>query len=579
MVLQLIAVTGGTVGVKSPPPRHDIHRQGRHGKRTDRSFRGMAMFKSLMSLATAMFMAALCACGSSSPTSSVSNSTAHGTLAINPPFRVASLNAAALQAQLGATTSGAELLQITGNPSCGVDVYDLQFWTLGGAGETTESSGAMMVPTGAAPACSGPRPIVLYAHGTNTNKALNLANVTDASNTEGILIAAMFAAQGFIVVAPNYAGYDISTLGYHPFLNAEQQSGEMIDILTAARTALPNTFSSATSDSGKLFVTGYSEGGHVAMATERALEASGAEVTGAAPMSGPYALEAFGDAIFLGDVDLGSTEFSPLLTTSYQKAYGNIYSAPSDVYSATYASGIETLLPSDTPIDTLFANGLLPETAEFDNTTPVVSVPGDAALSAQLTALLSVPGSATYPLPATAQTPLFALGFGSPYLINNTYRVTYALDAASNPDGAVPTPSAGVPLAASVPAQTLRQAFYKNDLRNGGWSPKTPTLLCGGDADPTVFFSVNTLTMAAFWSPLVQAGLVSVLDVSGTPASPYEEIQIAFQASQAAQLAYLQTSAGGGLSLAAAQQAIVEGYHTSVAPFCALAARGFFSQL
>ena len=34
------------------------------------------------------------------------------------------------------------------------------------------------------------------------------------------MIAAMYAAQGFIVVAPNYAGYDISTLGYHPYLNA-----------------------------------------------------------------------------------------------------------------------------------------------------------------------------------------------------------------------------------------------------------------------------------------------------------------------------------------------------------------------
>jgi hypothetical protein len=537
------------------------------------------MFKLWMSSGAAVVVAALTACGSSSPTSSVSTSTAHGTLAVNPPFRVASLNAAALQAQLGATATGAELLQLAGTPACGVDVYYVKFWTLGGAGETTQSSGALMVPTGAAPTCSGPRPIVLYAHGTNANKALNLANVTDTSNAEGILLAAMFAAQGSIVVAPNYAGYDISTLGYHPFVNAEQQSGEMMDILAAARTALPNTLSAATSDSGKLFVTGYSEGGHVAMATQRALEASGAVVAGAAPMSGPYALEAFGDALFLGDVDLGSTEFAPLLTTSYQKAYGNIYNTPGDVYSATYSSGIETLLPSDTPIDTLFATNLLPETALFDSTTPVVSVPGNAVLSAELTALLSVPGSANYPLAPTAQTPLFALGFGSPYLINNAYRVTYALDAASNPDGAVPTPRAGVPLAASVPAQTLRQAFYKNDLRNGGWSPKSPTLLCGGDADPTVYFSVNTLTMASYWSPLVQAGLISVLDVSGTPASPYAEVQIAFQASQAAQLAYYQSAAGGSLSPAAAEQAIVEGYHVSVLPFCALAARAFFSQL
>ena len=128
------------------------------------------------------------------------------------------------------------------------------------------------------------------------------------------------------------------------------------------------------------------------MATQRALEASGATVTGAAPMSGPYALEAFGDVILFGDVNIGSTEFTPLLSTSYQKAYGNIYSTPADLYSATYVSGIETLLPSDTPIDTIFSTGLLPQLALFDSTTPVVTIPGNAAESAELTALLSVPG-------------------------------------------------------------------------------------------------------------------------------------------------------------------------------------------
>jgi pimeloyl-ACP methyl ester carboxylesterase len=435
-----------------------------------------------------------------------------------------------------------------------------------------------MVPTGAAPACSGARPIVLYAHGTNPDKTLNIADITNTSNTEGVLIAAMFAAQGYIVVAPNYAGYDISTLGYHPFLNAEQQSGEMIDILMAARTALPHTMSSATSDSGKLFITGYSEGGHVAMATLRAFEASGTTVTGAAPMSGPYALEAFGDAIFFGNVDLGSTVFSPLLSTSYQKAYGNIYTAPSDLYSATYVNGIDTLLPSDTPIDTIFSTGLLPETALFDSTTPVVTVPGNPVLSAELTALLSVPGSPNYPLPPTPQTPLFAAGFGLPYLINNTYRVSYALDAASNPDGATPPAKAGMPLAAAAPTQPLRLAFYKNDLRNGAWSPSSPTLLCGGDQDPTVFF-VNTEIMEAFWQPLVQAGLITILDVGGTPAAPFAAIQTGFQGSQAAQLAFYESAAGGSHSPAAAEQLIVEGYHTSVAPFCAAAARAFFSEL
>jgi acetyl esterase/lipase len=534
------------------------------------------MFKLIKRLSIACGVALLGACGgSSSPTSALSTSTTHGTLATNPPFRIASLNAAGFEQNLSTTTAGAQLLQITGSPICGVDFYYIEFWTLGGAGETTESSGALMVPTGAAPACSGPRPIVLYAHGTQTDKAFNIAAITNTSNTEGALIAAMFAAQGYIVVAPNYAGYDISTLGYHPFLNAAQQSGEMIDILAAARTALPNTPASATTDSGKLFITGYSEGGHVAMATQRALQAAGKPATAAAPMSGPYALEAFGDAVFFGAVDLGSTIFAPLLTTSYQQAYGNIYTATTDVYSAAYAADIATLLPSLTPIETLYNTGLLPPTALFDIATPTVNIPGQPTLSLELTAELGVPP--TPGLPLSSLTPLYQSGFGSPGLINDSFRLSYALDAATNPDGAVPTLKPGAPLAAA-PTQTFRLALYKNDLRNGNWAPESPTLLCGGDGDPTVYFQENAQVMEAFWSAQVSEGLVSVLDINATPAGPFAAVQAGFQASQAALFAYYQTPAGGSMSPEAAQLQVVEGTHTAEAPFCAAAARAFFSQ-
>ncbi|MGH8210639.1 MAG: alpha/beta hydrolase family protein, partial [Steroidobacteraceae bacterium] len=492
----------------------------------------MKGFRSALGAMAAALLSA--SCGSDTQTSVIDDLTAHGTLVENPPLRIASLDATSFQAQLASSSAGQQLLQATGNPTCGVDFYYVQFYTLGGAKEVTESSGALMVPTGAAPACSGPRPIVLYAHGTQTDKTANIADITNTSNTEGALIAAMFAAQGYIVVAPNYAGYDISTLGYHPFLNATQQSGEMLDILTAARTALPKTFAASTTDNGQLFVTGYSEGGYVAMATQRALHAAGASVTAAAPMSGPYALEAFGDAIFFGSVDLGSTIFAPLISTSYQHAYGNIYTATTDVYSSTYATGIDTLLPSATPIATIYANGQLPETALFDSTTPVV--PGSAAL----TQALAIPSD-----PNNPDTPLFQAGFGSPYLITNDYRVSYALDAAGNPDGAVPTPRAGVPLAVVPPTQPLRKGLYLNDMRNGGWAPAEPTLLCGGDQDPTVFFSVNTETMAAFWSAL-PAGLVTVLDVNAAPAGPFAAIQTGFLAGQAALLAFYQSAGGGG---------------------------------
>jgi Prolyl oligopeptidase family len=487
----------------------------------------------------------LTACGSDSMTADVATSTARGTLIQNPPLRIASLDAPTFTAQLNATTSGQQLLALTGPATCGVDFYYVQYWTVGGAGEAATATAALMVPTGGA-ACTGARPIVLYAHGTQTDKTFNIADITNASNTEGALIAATFAAQGYIVVAPNYAGYDTSSLGYHPFLNGDQQSKDMTDALTAARTALPSTAAAATTDGGKLFITGYSEGGYVAMATHKALQAAGQTVTASAPMSGPYALEAFGDAVFYGSVNIGATVFTPLITTSYQKAYGNLYAATTDIYEPTYAPGVDTLLPSATPIDTLFEDGKLPQTALFSNTTPVT---GNAALDA----VLAVPAN-----------PVFALGFGPSNLVTNDYRLNYVLDAVAHPDGALPVPQHGLPLAAA-PQQPLRVAFKLNDMRS--WAPHTPVLLCGGDQDPTVFFSVNTLTMQGFWAAL-PAGLVTVLDVNAAPAAndPFAAVKVGFAATEA------EIFASGG------QTAVVESYHTTVAPFCTAAARGFFSQ-
>ena len=168
------------------------------------------------------------------------------------PLRVTTLSAADFLASLNASANGRSLLAVAGTPTCGVDFSYLQYGTVGAANERTNATGALMVPVGSDAACSGARPIVLYAHGTTTSKNYNIANVLDSTNpaySEALLVAAMYAAQGFIVVAPNYAGYDTSTLPYHPYLVADQQSKDMIDALTAARSALSRV---GGADSGKL---------------------------------------------------------------------------------------------------------------------------------------------------------------------------------------------------------------------------------------------------------------------------------------------------------------------------------------
>ncbi len=40
--------------------------------------------------------------------------------------------------------------------------------------------------------------------------------------------------------------------------------------------------------------------------------------------------------------------FVPMIVTSWQKVYGNIYGSPSEAFKAPYASYIENLLPNPT---------------------------------------------------------------------------------------------------------------------------------------------------------------------------------------------------------------------------------------
>jgi hypothetical protein len=192
-------------------------------------------------------------------------------------------------------------------------------------------------------------------------------------------------------------------------------------------------------------------------------------------------------------VGLGGPVLYTMITSSYQNAYGDLYSSPSEYFNAPYVNGIETLLPNLAPLEALVQGGRLPQYAVFSSTTPNT---GDAMLDA----VMAVPDNA-----------LFKLGFGSSPLLTNSMRLDYALDSFANPDGAVGiAPQAGAPAAAN-PANPLRIALKKNDLRN--WAPQAPVLLCGGHSDPMVFYSVNTGTMAAYWAPQVGAGLVTILDV------------------------------------------------------------------
>ncbi len=268
------------------------------------------------------------------------------------------------KATIDAGTTAKGVIALAGAAKCDVEIRYVYYVTSDPQGQPATASAAVFVPSGADAGCSGERPVVLYAHGTTTDKAFNMAQVD--KNAEGSLMMAFYAAQGFIVVAPNYMGYDRSGLQYTPYLNAESSAIDMIDGLRAAKAHL--AVEGASKPSSKLLITGYSQGGHVAMATQKVIErdyASEFTVTAAGPMSGPYNLVKMGDAVTSGTINAGATLFLPLQLTSYQKAYGNIYSNPADVYQAPFAATAETLFPSTESLDKLIAAGKLPADATF----------------------------------------------------------------------------------------------------------------------------------------------------------------------------------------------------------------------
>ncbi len=534
---------------------------------------------------------------------------AEGRLLHAPTLSIA-LSAGQFSAMLSASSSGQALLALSSDGSdtlsCGVAVYHYDYDTVDGRGRPATASGALMLPTGSAAACAGARPLLEYAHGTNLQRSYDLAALNDPGNPafgESALIASMYAAHGYIVVAPNYVGYDTSNVDYHPYLVKKQQASDMIDALRAARHALAllrerdddsDALAPPPHPDGKFFLTGYSQGGYVALATEQAMQQRGMPVTAASPGSGPYALAALVDYIFLGHPDLGAPQLGSLLVEAYQHSYGNVYSAPSQLF----ADKLYTPLPYASA-GAAASSPLAPTLPMFQLAAPSVGdverLPGDAGPGALGTLQAVFP--ATVPSYVSAISPdpgviapavwtgLFDTSGGNPpydafgsgfaplwagyfssgtELITQRYRADYLADAVLNPDGLF-TATTGLPT--NTATNGLRKDLAANDLR--GYKPAYPTMLCGGIADPIVYYPLDTQVMQQEWgapTPTLFSLDVDAAPAASGPAAAFAPIQQSFARWK------LDTALSSG------PQAVVASYHGTVAGYCARAARGFFDQ-
>jgi len=255
-------------------------------------------------------------------------------------------------AQIDAGTASSGLQAISGTAKCDVKVVALNYSTIGVTGEQANASGVMLVPAGS---CTGATAMVAYAKGTDVQKPRTLANPADG---ETFLLAAMYAAQGYTVVATDYLGFAKSTYAYHPYLHADSEASSVVDSIRAARNAATAV---GASFSGKVMLTGYSQGGHSSMAAHRAIERDNAgeiNVVAGAHLAGPYNLSG---SFKSTTVIAGYQFFVPYLITAWQKVYGTIYSDVTTVFKSPYSGYIESLLPSPTlTYTTLVTSGKLP---------------------------------------------------------------------------------------------------------------------------------------------------------------------------------------------------------------------------
>lgn len=221
-----------------------------------------------------------------------------------------------------------------------VKSYKVVYNTTDAHGNATVASGAVYIPT--LTNCDY-APILAYDHGTEF-----LRNNVPSKNkyTER---AIYFSKTGFITVLPDYLGLGDNP-GIHLYQHAETEATATLDLVRAVRQYL-DTATNQLKDNGQFFITGYSQGGHAAMATNKYIEdhnlASEFNVIACAPLSGAFdQTGAQFDLIFDGDSNYYASPFLPYILASYQEAYGNLYQSYAAIYKPSHASQIETFVNS-----------------------------------------------------------------------------------------------------------------------------------------------------------------------------------------------------------------------------------------
>lgn len=142
-----------------------------------------------------------------------------------------------------------------------IDAVKIDYTAIDINGAPVTVSGGVLIPKINTSALKG---IVLYYHGTTVERVNVPSTFTTTTNVsgykDGILWAALWASQGYIVVMPDYIGLGDDAGEPHPYVEYPAQNAQSgLAMMLAARTLLSKNYQIAATL--PLDITGYSEGG------------------------------------------------------------------------------------------------------------------------------------------------------------------------------------------------------------------------------------------------------------------------------------------------------------------------------
>lgn len=212
-----------------------------------------------------------------------------------------------------------------------IDLYRIRYKTVDVHQQPDTASGLLVLPVVPADTQLS---IVVYAHGTTSGP-----NDVPSQLRGGFEVAMAYAGMGFATAAPDYNGLGDSR-GFHPYLHSQSEATASLDMLFATYEFLD--FYDPDYDPNYLFLSGYSQGGHAAMALHREIDDFWSiiiPVTAATHMSGPYDLSGVMRDRILSDESYVNPAYIAYILLGYNEAYG-FYNSIDEIFVEPYTSMI-----------------------------------------------------------------------------------------------------------------------------------------------------------------------------------------------------------------------------------------------